>query len=389
MRWLILSMAGVVLLLSGCQQEQQGKPMAQGPVEVEVQTLKAQEALIEVELPGRTMAYRVAEVRPQVNGIIKKRLFTEGSEVKAGELLYQIDPAVYQARFDSAKATLAKAKAVENLARIKAGRYATLVKTKSVSELDQVEIDALWKEAQADVASAEAAVNSARIDLDYTKITAPISGRIGKSMFTEGALVAAQQSMALAVIQELDPLYVDVTRSSAELLQVKKNLATGVYTRPDALKSSVKILLEDGSSYAQPGSLEFSDVTVDPTTGAVTLRILVDNPGEVLLPGMFVRAQVAIGEKDDAILIPAGSVARNSKGEATVMLVGADSKVVSKVIHSTRNIGDKVLVESGLKAGEVLITAGFQKIRPGVQVKGVEAHIAATGQNNNSNQKTE
>jgi len=376
---LILAMTATVMLLAGCQEKKQGMQLAKGPVEVDVQTLKTQEAVIEVELPGRTTAYRVAEVRPQVNGIIQKRLFKEGSEVQAGELLYQIDPAVYQAKFDSAKAALVKAKAVEHLARIKAERYGTLVKTKAVSELDQVEIEAEWKEAQADIASAEAALNSARIDLDHTRITAPISGRIGKSMFTEGALVTAQQSTPLAVIQQLDPLYVDVTRSSTELLRVKKNLASGMYIRPDQLKSRVRIVLEDGSEYAHEGSLEFSDVTVNPSTGAVTLRILVSNPGKELLPGMFVRAQVVIGLKKDAILVPAASISRNSKGEATVMLVDHDSKVASRVIQSGRNIGDKVLVESGLKTGDVLITAGFQKIRPGVPVKGVEQHVASNG----------
>ncbi|MGW8193606.1 MAG: efflux RND transporter periplasmic adaptor subunit [Desulforhopalus sp.] len=375
----VLAMAAAALLLTGCQEKKQTMQAAKGPVEVDVQTLKTQEAVIDVELPGRTTAFRVAEVRPQVNGIIQKRLFAEGSEVQAGELLYQIDPAVYQAKFDSAKAALVKAQAVEHLARIKAERYARLVKTRAVSELDQAEIDAEWKEAKADVASAEAALNSARIDLDHTRIAAPISGRVGKSMFTEGALVTEQQGTALAVIQQLDPLYVDVTRSSSELLRMKKNLASGRYVSTEQMKSRVRIMLEDGSEYAQEGSVEFSDVTVNPTTGAVTLRILVANPGRELLPGMFVRAQVVIGMKKDAILVPAASISRNSKGEATVMLVDGDSKVASRVIHSGRNIGDKVLVESGLKAGDVLITAGFQKIRPGIPVKGVEQHIASTG----------
>lgn len=375
----------LVVVLTGCVltacKEQTQKVMApQGPVEVDVVTLATQPAEIEVELPGRTAAYRVAEVRPQVNGIIKKRVFVEGSEVKAGELLYQIDPAVYQAKFASAGAALAKAKAIEHSARLKAERYGSLVRTKAVSELDQVEIEAGWKQAVADVAAAEAAVNSARIDLDYTRVTAPVSGRIGKSMITEGALVTAQQSTALAIIQQLDPIYVDVTRSSNDLRGLQKDLSAGGSDSGETAESQVRILFDDGSEYGHTGSLEFSDVTVDQSTGTVTLRAIVANPDQTLLPGMFVRARISSGVKQDAILVPAASISRNSKGEAMVMLVNGESQVENRIIKSGRNMGDKVLVNGGLAGGEKLITAGLQKIRPGVTVKAVERREPLIGQ---------
>ncbi len=382
----VLAVVLTGLVLGGCTKEAQQARAPRGPVEVDAVTLTTQPTEIVVELPGRTAAYRVAEVRPQVNGIIKKRVFTEGSVVKAGELLYQIDPAVCQAKFDSAKAALAKAKAIEHSAKLKAERYGSLVRTKAVSELDQVEFEAAWKQAVADVAAAEAALNSARIDLDYTRVTAPISGRIGMSMVSEGALVTAQQNTALATIQQLDPLYVDVTKSSNELRRLKKNLSAGKLDDKEVAKSNVRILFEDGSEYEQTGSLEFSDVTVDQSTGTVTLRAIVANPDQELLPGMFVRALVSNGMQQDAILIPAASISRNRKGEALVMLVDKESKVESRIIQSGRHMGDKVLVNAGLVGGEKLITAGFQKIKPGVTVKVAEQQGQLLGQ---VNQKTQ
>ncbi len=369
-------------LLGGCSDQPPKTLATKAPVEVDIVTLRTEPVNLEAELPGRTTAYRVAEVRPQVNGIIKKRLFTEGSEVKAGDILYQIDPASYQAKHDSAKATLAKAKALEHSAQLKAERYRTLVRTKAVSELDQIEIEAEWKQAVADVAFAEAALSSARIDLDYTRVVAPISGRIGRSMISEGALVTAQQSTPLAIIQQLDPLYIDVTQSSSELLRLKKNLSAGLSQNGESRNSKVTVLLEDGSEYEKTGSFEFSDVTVDQSTGSVTLRAIVANPDEELLPGMFVRARISTGVKQDAILVPAASVSRNSKGQAIVMLVNNKSTVESRIIQSGRNIGDKVLVNDGLAAGEQLITAGLQKIKPGSLVKGVEQKSALSGQPN-------
>jgi len=330
-------------------------------------------------LPGRTAAFRIAEIRPQVGGIIQKRLFTEGGEVKAGQLLYQIDPASFQASFDSAKAALAKAEAQEHSSRLKADRYRVLVRTKAVSDQEQVEMEANWKQAVADVAAAKAALASARINLDYTRITAPITGRIGKSTVTEGALVTALQSAALATIQQLDPLYVDVNQSSTELLDLKKEITGGQASGGQQVKSEVKVLLEGGAVYRHTGSLEFSDVTVNQTTGSVTLRALVPNPDQELLPGMFVRARIAKGQRADAICVPAVGVSRNSKGQATVMVVNKQSAVESRVVQTGQNVGVQVLITEGLAAGEQVIVAGLQKIKPGLPVKAIE--LPATGTN--------
>lgn len=360
------------LMAGGCTQEAPQARVQRGPVEVEVVTLKARPEKLEVELPGRTAAFRTAEVRPQVNGIIQKRLFQEGTEVESGQLLYQIDPATYQAQYDSAKAALAKAKATEKSTRLKAERYQNLVKTKAVSELDQVEAEAAWQQSVADIAAAEAALNTARINLDYTRITAPISGRIGKSMVTEGALVTAQQSTALAIIQQLDPIYVDVTQSSTELRNLKKEITAGNLENIGTDLSSVTVLFDDGSTYSQKGSLEFSDVTVDQSTGMVTLRTVVDNPAAELLPGMFVRARISKGVKQDAILVPAAGITRNKRGQATVMLVDGESKVENRIIESGQTIGDKTLVTDGLADGERVIVAGLQSIKAGATVKAVE-----------------
>ncbi|MDD2465255.1 MAG: efflux RND transporter periplasmic adaptor subunit [Desulfobulbus sp.] len=367
---LFFSLLIAVVLLSACRQENP-KTIAPGPMEVGILTIKQQPVNLAVELPGRTAAYRIAEVRPQVGGIIKKRLFTEGSEVKAGQLLYQIDPDTYQARFDSAKAALAKADALEHSARLKAERYRTLVQTKAVSDQDQVEMEANWKQAVADVAAAKAAVDSARINLDYTKLTAPISGRIGRSTVTEGALVTAEQATALSTIQQLDPLYVDLNQSSTEMLNLKKELSSEQAQHLEKSQSLVKVLFEDGSEYSQPGALEFSDVTVNQTTGTVILRAIVANPDQRLLPGMFVRARIDKGQRPNAILVPAVSISRNSKGQPMVMLVNKESVVEARIIQAGQNIGDQVLVTEGLSEGEQVIVAGLQKIKPGVSVKAV------------------
>ena len=367
-RSLFFSLLIAVVLLSACRQENP-KTIAPGPMEVDILTIKQQLVNLAVELPGRTAAYRIAEVRPQVGGIIKKRLFTEGSEVKAGQLLYQIDPDTYQARFDSAKAALAKADALEHSARLKAERYRTLVQTKAVSDQDQVEMEANWKQAVADVAAAKAAVDSARINLDYTKLTAPISGRIGRSTVTEGALVTAEQATALATIQQLDPLYVDLNQSSTEMLNLKKELSSEQTQHLEKSQSRVKVLFEDGAEYSQPGTLEFSDVTVNQTTGTVILRAIVANPDQRLLPGMFVRARIDKGQRPNAILVPAVSISRNSKGQPMVMLVNKESVVEARIVQTGQNIGDQVLVTEGLSEGEQVIVAGLQKIKPGVSVK--------------------
>ncbi|WP_319588509.1 efflux RND transporter periplasmic adaptor subunit [uncultured Desulfobulbus sp.] len=368
------------LLVGSCKNTPQQNVATGDPVEVTVVTLKPQPVSLVVELPGRTAAFRIADVRPQVSGIIQKRLFTEGGEVKAGQLLYQIDPASYQAGFDSAKAALAKAEAQEHSSRLKADRYRVLVRTKAVSDQEQIEMEANWKQAVADVAAAKAALASARINLDYTRVTAPITGRIGKSTVTEGALVTALQSAALATIQQLDPLYVDVNQSSTELLDLKKEITGGQASGGQQVQSEVKVLLEGGAVYRHAGSLEFSDVTVNQSTGTVTLRALVANPDQELLPGMFVRARIVKGQRPEAICVPAAGVSRNSKGQAIVMVVNKQSAVESRLVHIGQNVGVQVLITQGLAAGEQVIVAGLQKIKPGSPVKAVELPATGTDQ---------
>lgn len=360
------------LLLSGCgQSKSAGQKPPAGPPEVGIVTIQPQRVAITTELSGRTSAYLVAEVRPQVSGIIQQRVFTEGSEVKAGQVLYQIDPATYQAAYASAKAAEARAEANVLPNRLKEERYKELVKIKAVSQQDYDAAYASLKQAEADVASAKAAVETARINLAYSKVTAPISGRIGKSAVTTGALVTANQPAALATIQNLSAMYVDVTQSSAELLRLQQTFASGQVQKAGAAQAKVKLLLENGAPYPVDGTLKFSDVTVDPSTGSVTLRSLFPNPKQVLLPGMFVRAILQEGVKEQAILVPQRGVTRNPAGNAMVMVVGAEEKVEPRVIKADRTVGDSWLVTEGLKAGDRVILEGIQKARPGTQVKAV------------------
>ena len=339
--------------------------------EVAVVTIQTKPVVTTTELVGRTSANLVAEVRPQVNGIIQKRVFTEGSDVKAGQLLYQIDPAVYQAAFDSAKAAQARAEANLGAVRLKEERYSDLVKIKAVSQQDYDDAHATFKQAEADVASTKAAVESARINLAYTKVTAPISGRIGRSAVTDGALVIASQSAALATIQQLDSMYVDVTQSTSDLLKLKQNLAKGLLKKGNSAQAPVKLLMEDGSPYPLTGTLKFSEVTVDQSTGSVTLRAVFPNPQKLLLPGMFVRAILIEGISEQAITVSQRGVTRNPKGEAMVMVVGAEEKVEPRIIKVVRTVGDSWLVSEGLKAGDRVIMEGIQKARPGTPVKAV------------------
>jgi membrane fusion protein, multidrug efflux system len=366
---LLLLAAG--LLLGSCKSTPQGSAAAGSgaPMEVSAVSISEQPAQVTLELSGRTAAFRVAEVRPQVSGIVQKRLFAEGGEVKAGELLYQIDPATYQATFAGAEAALARSEAMEYSARLKATRYRTLVLTKAVSEQEQVDADASWKQAAADVASAKAAVQNARINLNYTRVTAPISGRIGKSLVSEGALVTAQQGTALATIQQLDPLYVDVSQSSNELLLLKRQLSAEKADQAKDLKTKVKVVFDDGLEYGETGILEFSDVSVDQSTGTVTIRATVGNPRHELLPGMFVRARLTSEQQQTVIMVPQASITRNARGQAMVMLVNGQSMVEARLIETGRNVGDQIVVTKGLAAGEQLIVAGLQKIRPGAPVK--------------------
>lgn len=371
----LVAVAGVLAaatMMTGCGKKTPAAGSQQaGPPEVGVVAIAPQRVALTTELPGRTSPHLIAEVRPQVGGIVQKRLFTEGADVKAGQVLYQIDPATYQAAYASAKAAEARAEANLIPARLKAERFRDLVKIKAVSQQDFDDASAALKQAEADVASTKAAVETARINLAYTKVTAPISGRIGRSTVTDGALVTASQTAPLATIQQLSSVYVDVTQSSAELLKLKQNLASGLMKNGGAAQARVKLLLEDGSPYPLPGTLKFSEVTVDQSTGSITLRAVFPNPKQTLLPGMFVRAIVEEGVSEQAILVPQRGVTRNPKGEAMAMVVGADNKVEPRIITVVRTVGDSWLVSDGLKAGDRVILEGLQKAKPGTTVKTV------------------
>lgn len=366
------------LLVTGCEKKAAtaAAPAPAGPPEVGVLEIKPQRVALTSELSGRTAPQLSAEVRPQVNGIIKKRIFTEGSDVKAGQVLYQIDPATYQAAYDSARASLARAEANLGTLKLKEERYRDLVKIKAVSQQDYDDAHASLKQSEADVAAAKAAVETARINMGYTKVTAPISGRIGRSAVTDGALVTASQATPLATIQGLSSMYVDVTQSTSDLLRLRQNLANGVLKKDGAGQARVKLLLEDGTTYPLPGTLKFSEVTVDQSTGSVTLRAVFPNPKQALLPGMFVRAQIEEGVNDAAILVPQRGVNRNPKGEAVVMTVGEGEKVEPRVVKVVRTVGDNWLVGDGLKAGDRVILDGLQKAKPGTPVKAVPFNAA-------------
>lgn len=377
----LMAVLGILLvsIVLGCDRQQKSQAPPPSVAEVSVVTVKPQRVVLTTELPGRTAAYLIAEVRPQVGGIIQKRLFTEGSEVKAGEVLYQIDPAVYEATYNSAKAALSRAEANLVPMRLKFGRYAELVKSNAVSQQEYDDASAVLKQAEADVEAGKAAVETARINLAYTKVTAPISGRIGRSSVTNGALVTASQPAALATIQQLSPIYVDVTQSSAELLRMKQNLAGGVLKSGGAAQAKVRLLLEDGTPYEFPGTLKFSEVSVDQSTSSITLRAIFPNPKQMLLPGMFVRAVLEEGVNEKAILVPQRGVTRNPAGNAMVMVVGSEEKVEPRVIKVLRTVGDNWLVSEGLKAGDRVILEGLQKARPGTPVKAVPFNSNADG----------
>ncbi|WP_374586346.1 efflux RND transporter periplasmic adaptor subunit [Pseudoduganella sp.] len=360
----VAAVAGLVAGCGGKQAGGQGAPGGQQAPEVAVFTVSPQPLAMSTELPGRTAAYQVAEVRPQVGGLVQKRLFTEGSDVKAGTQLYQIDPATYQATFNSAKASLAKAKANLAAAAPKVARYKELVAIEGVSRQDYDDAVAAHEQAKAEVEAAQAAVDAARINVEYTKVAAPISGRISRSNVTPGALVTAGQATALTTVQQLDPIYVDVTQSSEELLRLKREMDSGSIKRADG-QAKVTLLLSDGSKYALPGKLQFSDVSVDPGTGNVTLRALFPNPKHDLLPGMFVRAVLETGVSEQAIAVPQMGVTRNPKGEATALVLNKEGKVEQRVLQTGGTIGDKWLVKSGLQAGDRVIVEGLQKVKPG------------------------
>jgi membrane fusion protein (multidrug efflux system) len=365
-----LALLAVAGLVAACAR-QDAPPQGPGAVPVTVVTLTAQAVTLTRELPGRTSAFMVAEVRPQVSGIVKQRLFTEGGMVEAGQPLYQLDDAIYQADYASARAEVARAQAALDTARSHARRSAELVASNLVSQQENDKaVDAL-RQAEADFAAAEAALHKQAVILRYTRVNSPISGRIGKSSVTQGALVTANQEAPLAKVQQLDPMYVDVTQSSAELLELRRQLAASKVE--DARDQPVTILLEDGTRYGHDGKLAFSEVTVDPTTGSYGIRVVVPNPESLLLPGMYVRAVLGSAVREGALLAPQQAIVRNSKGDPTAMVVGMDDRIELRVVKVSRAIGDKWLVEDGLAAGERVVVEGFQKIRPGLAVQAMEA----------------
>jgi membrane fusion protein (multidrug efflux system) len=343
--------AGATALLTGCHH---ASPPAPPPPKVSVVTVRSQSVPITTELPGRVTAYRTADVRPQVNGIILKRLFVEGSEVRAGQQLYQIDAAPYKAAYDSAVAAHVSARAL-------AQRDRSLVETNLVSKQDYDNAEAAYLQAQA-------AVETARINLVYTKVLSPITGRISRSFVTEGALVTANQATALATVQQLEPVYVDVTQPTTTLLRLRREADAGLLKHNEAGKTQVRVRLEDGTDYPHPGTLEFSEVTVDTGTGSVTLRALVPNPERLLLPGMFVREQIQEGVRQGAVLAPQQGISHDQKGEANALVVGQDDKVELRTLQVDRAIGDQWVVSAGLQAGDRIIVEGIQAAKPGSQV---------------------
>ncbi|OPZ05340.1 efflux RND transporter periplasmic adaptor subunit [Thauera aminoaromatica] len=366
----------VLAACSGGKEQQGGAPGAGAPPQapaVTVMTVASGSVPMVTELPGRTTPYLIAELRPQVTGILTQRAFDEGSEVKAGQVLYRIDDAPYQAAHDSAKAALARAEANAQVARIKAERHAGLVKIDAVSKQANDDTQAALKQAQAEVAAAKAALDKARIDLDYTRLKSPISGRIGRSAVTPGALVTANQTQALATVQQLDPIYVDLTQSSADMLRMRAEIAAGRMQTGAKGEVPVKLILEDGSEYAVEGRLALSEVTVDEGTGSVTLRAKFSNADGVLLPGMYVRARLPQGTRSDAILVPHKALSRDPLGNALVMVVNAESKVEARPVKVAQSLGSDWVVTGGLAAGERIIVEGLQKARPGAPVQAQEA----------------
>ena len=356
------------LMLLACEEGGKGAPGSSGPREVVIIKLEPRREVYTTALAGRIASFQVAEVRPQVGGILQQRLFTEGADVKAGQALYQIDPAKYEAALDSAQAALMKAEANVTPARLKAERFRELLAIKAVSKQEYDDAQAAFKQAEADVAVNRAAVKTARINLEYTKVRSPISGRIGKSAFTPGALVTANQAQALTSVRQLDPVYVDITQSSQDLLRLRAQFTNGEL-RSAAEEAPVRLKLENGAMYPHEGRLQFTDVSVDESTGMVSLRALFPNPEHILLPGMYVRAVIAEGVDENALLVPQRALRRDPKGQASVLLVDGGGKVDVRLVDVGRTVGDSWQVLSGLKPGDRVIVEGGQNVRPGMSVK--------------------
>lgn len=361
--------AGVAILgLVACGPHGPGRPPKPTPV-VGYIVVQPQSVTLTTELPGRTSPFLTSDVRPQISGIIKSRLFKEGGAVRQGQPLYEIDPAPYRAAYDQAQAQLASAEANLTTTKLKAERYAELLKINGVARQDYDDADAAYRQAAAAVAQNKAAVESARINLGYTRVIAPISGRIGRSLYTPGALAQAGQTNALATIQSLDPIYVDLAQSADELLALRRAMAGGSLRDAGPATARVKLMLQDGTAYDQEGILKFSEVTVDPSTGSVVLRAEFPNPRGVLLPGLFVRAVIAQGVQPTAILVPQQAVNHNERGQPTAFVVGPDGKAELRVLETSRAVGTNWLVTAGLKAGDKLIVDGLINVQPGAPVK--------------------
>jgi membrane fusion protein (multidrug efflux system) len=359
--------------LTSCSRRQATPPT---PPEVATVTVACQPVLLTTELPGRTSPYRVAEIRPRVSGLIQKRLFTEGADVKAGDVLYQIDPAPFQAVLDNAQAALARAEANLPAVEARATRYQKALVDRAVSQQDYDDAAAALKQAHADIAYYQAAAERASIDLGYTRVFSPITGRVGRSSVTDGAIVMAYQSAPLASIQQLDPIYVDVPQSTTALLELERRLKEGHLNDDGTNQDKVQLILEDGTTYSLEGTLEFREVTVEPTTGSVVLRAVFPNPHGVLLPSMFVRAVIKEGVKAEGILVPQQAVGRDTRGVPFTWVVDKDGKAERRLLSVDRAIRDEWLVSAGLKPGEHIITEGVQRVRPGAVVKEVPVERA-------------
>jgi len=357
--------------LGGCNKASGPAAPQGGPVEVGVVTLAAAPVALTRELPGRTSAFKVAEVRARVTGIVQKRLFEEGADVKEGQALFLIDPAPYQAAFDGAAAARARAEAAAVNARLVAARNTDLVKDNAVSRQEADASAAALQVAEADVAAARAAERAARLNLDYTRVTSPVAGRVGRAMVTEGAYVQSTQANLMATVQQLDPIYVDLSQSADEVLRLRRDMESGKIQAATAGKAAVRLVTADGREYGTPGTLQFADVTVDQTTGSLALRALFPNPKGEILPGLFVRARLEQGVAAAALLVPQIGVTRDQKGQPTALVVGADKKVERRSLSVDRTVGDAWLVTDGVKPGDQVIVEGVQKVRPGAAVNPV------------------
>ncbi len=367
-------------MLTGCKDDAtQGQAAAQRqmpPTEIMYVTAKTGDQMLETVLSGRTSAFYEAEVRPQVNGILQKKLFKDGTEVKAGDQLYQIDAAPYQAAIKSAEAAVAQAQAALSKASADAKRSTELLKVNAVSKQSDDAAQAALKSARANLKAAQAQLTNAKINLTYTKVLSPITGRISRSEFTEGALMSAYQVQPLTRVQQLDPIYVDVTQTADDLIRIRRDIASGALKTDADGNARVVLKYDDGTTYAHEGRLTFTDVTVNETTGTVNLRAVFPNPDKVLLPGLYVRAQLIEGIRPDSIVLPMQCVMRDAKGNASVYVVGEGNKIEARPVVATRTIGTNWLIDSGLKNGDRVVFQGFQRIRPGAVVTPKEMDLA-------------